>query len=214
MLTPPVDAVDAPRAVMWPVSRIAERDGVSKQAVSKRVRELIERHDLMVERDGRGNVVSVSVAHYDHLRSRYGDPSKAQAPDRQDAPEGAAPPARLDPRAASDGYDEALRQKTWIDAETRRFALNELRGNLVRRDRVEDALRLCAEVIARPFEQLPQEADELADAYERHGLHGLRQALKALARKGRENAADALEAAMPGQPATDEPLPFAEGKLL
>lgn len=212
MLTAPVGAVDAPRAVMWSVSRIAERDQVSKQAVSKRVRELIERNGLEVERNGLGHVTAVNVAQYDHLRARYGDPSKAQAPVRVEASATDLLPAIA--LKVADGYDEALRQKTWIDAETRRLDLNEKRRNLVRRDRVEEALRLCVDPITRAFDRLPQEADELADAYERNGIHGLRQALKDLARKGRAAAADALDGALGSAPETDEPLPFTEGALL
>lgn len=201
--------------VMWPAAQIAARDGVTREAVLKLVREFVERHSLAVTRDTRGRVATINVAAYDHLRKRYGDPSKRQAPTRLD---GSAEDASLSSLPAgsrtADGYDEALRQKTWIDAETRRLALNELRGHLVRRDRVEEALRLCVDPIARAFDRLPQEADELAEVYERGGLHGLRQALKELARKGRTAAAEALEGALRSAPATDEPLPFTEGPLL
>ena len=208
----PNGANSPPRAVMLTIADLATRDGVSKPTVSIAVKRLVEKHGLTVERDAQGRVARVNAAEYDHLRGRYGDPSKAQAPARAEPP--AAEPAPQRPGPAPDGYNEALRQKTWIDAETRRLALNELRGHLVRRDRVEEALRLCVDPIARAFDRLPQEADELADAYERGGLHGLRQALKELARKGRSAAADALEGMLQSAPADDEPLPFTEGPLL
>lgn len=208
----PNGANSPPRAVMLTIAELAARDGVSKPTVSIAVKKLIERAGLTVERDAQGRVARVNAAEYDHLRGRYGDPSKAQAPARVDVPAAEPPPTA--PLKAADGYDEALRQKTWIDAETRRLDLNQKRGNLVRRDRVEEALRLCVDPIARAFDRLPQEADELADAYERNGIHGLRQALKELARKGRTAAADALDSAFGAAPETDEPLPFTEGTLL
>ncbi|WP_075380573.1 phage tail tip lysozyme [Methylobacterium phyllosphaerae] len=123
---------------MLTIAELAARDGVSKPTVSIAVKKLIERAGLTVERDAQGRVARVNAAEYDHLRGRYGDPSKAQAPARADAP--AADPPPTAPIKAADGYDEALRQKTWIDAETRRLDLNEKRGNLVRRDRVTEAV--------------------------------------------------------------------------
>lgn len=211
MLTGAANGANAPpRAVMLSIAEIARRDGVAKPTVSIAVKRLVEQHGLTVERDGQGRVSAVNVAEYDHLRGRYGDPSKAQAPSKPELPADLTEP---EARRHSDGYDEALRQKTWIDAETKRLALNELRGNLVRRDRMEEALRLCAEKIARPFDQLPQSADELADAYEKGGVHSLRQALKDLARKWRIATADALEAGISAEPVLDDPLPFTEANL-
>ena len=48
--TPPPRAPEPPRAVMWSISQIAKRDLISKQAVSKKVRELIQL-GLTVDRD-------------------------------------------------------------------------------------------------------------------------------------------------------------------
>lgn len=198
-------ANDPPRAVMLTLGELAARDGVAKPTVSIHVKKLVEAHGLTVERDGQGRVARVNAAEYDHLRGRYGDASKAQAPRAAD------PPPAL---AQSETYDEALRQKTWVDAETRRLALNELRGNLVRRDKIVEALRLCGEEIGRPLDQLAQEADALAEAYDRDGLHGLRVALKAVGRRARERMAVALEGVAAEAPHADEPLPFIEGRLL
>ncbi|WP_323011107.1 hypothetical protein [Paracoccus sp. (in: a-proteobacteria)] len=62
----PVDSA-GPR-IMWSISQIAERDGVSRQSVSKQVQEFVADHDLPVERDGRGRITKVSLPHYDHLQ--------------------------------------------------------------------------------------------------------------------------------------------------
>jgi hypothetical protein len=58
--------------VLWSVTKIAERDGVSKQAVSKNVRRLIDR-GLFIERNARGEVGGVDVAEYYRLLGRAFD---------------------------------------------------------------------------------------------------------------------------------------------
>ena len=51
-------------AVMWSIAQIAARDGVSKPAVSKAVKKLIEdRPETPVQRGGHGQVLGVSLAH-------------------------------------------------------------------------------------------------------------------------------------------------------
>jgi hypothetical protein len=180
---PPPRSGEAPRTVMWSVSQIAARDAVSKQAVSKKVRDLLE-HGLKVERDPQGRVIAVNVVEYDRLRGRTDDPSKAQAPGRQ------APP--LLPLGES--YDEALRQKTWHEAEKRRLELAELKGELIRTERVADAIVNCGSAIAKICDRLPNAADDLAAALSRGGVHALRVALKDIARAQRAEIADALAA--------------------
>ncbi|MBS7737038.1 hypothetical protein [Chelatococcus composti] len=156
---------------------------MSKQAVSKKVKELVEKHGLSVERDAQGRVVALNVAEYDHLRGRYGDPSKAQAPRQADVPQ----------TAPSESYDEALRQKTWHEAERRRLEVEELKGKLVRVDEVEHAVAESGAAIARIIDRLPAAADDLAAAVAREGTHGLRVALKGLANGMRESIANELD---------------------
>lgn len=167
---------------MWTVKQVADRDGVSKQAVSKKVKDLVERHGLAVERDGQGRVVALNVAEYDHLRGRYGDPSKVQAPRQMDAP----PPP-------SESYDEALRQKTWHEAERRRIELEEMKGRLVPVAAVENIVAESGAAIASVIDRLPSSADDLAAAVARDGSHGLRVALKKLANAMREEIAKKLD---------------------
>lgn len=188
MLTEATTTVDAPRAVMWSISQIASRDGVSKQAVSKRVRDLAGRHGLAVERSPQGAIVAVNVAEYDHLRGRFDDPSKAQAPRRP------SPTAPQDPAGPNESYDEALRQKTWHEAEKRRLELEELAGGLVKVDEVNAAMDEAVERINLAVDRLPNAADDLAAAVAREGSHGLRVALKDLAVKLRAELADAFTA--------------------
>jgi hypothetical protein len=189
MLTTEMTEVDArppskpepPRAVMWSISQIADRDGVSKQAVSKKVARLVDL-GLSVERDSAGHVAAVNVVEYDRLRGRTDDPSKVQAPGREPPP--TAP--------ADESYNEAIRQKTWHEAEKRRLELDELKGKLMRVDRVADAVVHCGASTAKICDRLPGAADELAAALNREGVHGLRVALKQIASRQRSEIADAL----------------------
>jgi hypothetical protein len=174
----------SPRTVMWTLGEIADRDGVSKAAVSKKVAQLVERHSLQVERDQLGRVARVNVADYDRLRGKTDDPSKVQAPGRV-----AAPPSPAEP---NETYDEALRQKTWHEAERRRLEVEEIKGNLLRREAVREALGRCGDELAQIFDRLEAAADDLAAAVARDGTHGLRVALKEFARRQRADAAQAL----------------------
>jgi hypothetical protein len=158
-----VDA--APRAVMWTVSQIAERDGVSKQAVSKHVGRLVE-SGLMVERDGAGRVSAVNVADYDRLRGIHDHPDKAQAPGRI-----AEAPNLI---TAEESYDEAARRQKWIQVEKERLQLEELKAVLVRHEIVRAAEMLCGEEIAAIIRRLPNQSDEMAAAVARDGTKGAR----------------------------------------
>jgi biotin operon repressor len=191
MLTRSAGASRRSAAVMWSVSRIAARDGISKQAVSKKVRELVGL-GLTVETDGQGRVTAVNSAEYDRLRARTDDPSKAQAP--------ADKPTR---DAGPKSYDEALRQKTWYEAEKRRLELEELKGQLVRADAVADAVASCGGAIATICDRLANAADEFAAALAKGGVHALRLALKEAARQQRVDIAGALAAIADAAPLED-----------
>jgi hypothetical protein len=198
--TTPVDA--APRSVMWTVSAVAERDSVSKQAVSKKVRELAGCHGLSVEKNARGYIVRLNVAEYDHLRGRFGDPSKAQAP-RLPLASGEVAPVQ-----PNESYDEALRQKTWIGAERDRLKLAEDMGRLVSVDGVASALGLCGEEIARSIDRFIGSVDEMAAAVAKDGVHGLRVVVKQLTFRMKGEVANALEAVASNAPATEEQQPL------
>jgi len=182
MLTAEPIGANAPRTVMSSIAEIARRDGVSKPTVSNKVKRLVEQHGLTVERDGQGRVAAVNVAEFDYLLNRYSDPSKAQAP------------ARDEPVAPNnESYDEALRLKTWHEAERKRLELAQMAGELVRAAEIRDAIAASAVTIAQIVDRLPNAADDLAAAVAREGSHGLRVALKKLAVSMREEIARALD---------------------
>lgn len=183
MLSEPTTAVVTPSFLMTTAADVASRDGVSRQAVTKKVREFAEK-GMTVERDGRGAIVRFNVAEYDHLRGRLGNPSKDQRAQRPDDT-----PIKADP---NESYDEALRQKTWHEAEKRRLELHELKSKLIRKDRLTDALVRSGEEIVRVIDGLPGRTDDLALAFEKDGAHGLRVALKKLAAQMRSDIASSL----------------------
>lgn len=200
MLTDVSSTVDAPRVLMWTVSQIADRDGISKQAVSKRVRDMAERQGLSVERDARGCITALNVAEYDHLRGRFADPSKAQAERRPMRGEGPSSPA-------NESYDEALRQKTWHEAEKRRIELAEMKGELLRRDKVTAALAEVAERIVHAIDRIPRAADDIAAAVAKDGTHGARSLLKAEAQRLRAEITRVLDGLSDEAPEVDADRP-------
>lgn len=197
MLTPATTQVDAaPRAVMWSLSQIAERDGVSKQAISAAVKRLVA-SGLTVERDGRGHVKAVNVAQYDALRGQYGDPSKDQRPPKPDEQSPAKP---------GESFDEARRVGAWLDNEKARLALAKEKGEYVLLAGVAEALTEAGMDIARIIDRGVNAADDVAAACGRDGVHGVRTAMKALFARMRNEIADKLAKVAADAPAgTGEP---------
>lgn len=183
--------------VMWSVSRIAERDKVSRQAISKQVARLIQHHGLDVVRDGRGRVAAVNIVNFDDLRRRFGDSGKAHEP--------AAKPAlpKADP-ATDETLDGARRLKLVYETESIRLRLAEESGQLVRMDVMTDALTRLADELARVVD-LPQHADAIAAASAR-GLHELRITLKRLTTEMRTALADHCARVAMAAPPKDESL--------
>lgn len=160
---------------MWSIAEIAVRDGVSKPTVSVRVKRFVEQHGLTVERDEQGRVARVNVAQYDTLRGNYSDPSKAQAP----TPTQTGAPDAVDIRS-SESYDEALRQKTWLETERRRIELDQIKGRLVEASIVAEGYDKAASVIQDVLNALEDMADDLAAVVGREGARGLAPALRKL----------------------------------
>ncbi|SFK98456.1 hypothetical protein SAMN04488518_11364 [Pseudovibrio ascidiaceicola] len=199
---------DAP-LVMATFVQVADRDGVSKSAVSKNVRNYADNHNLPVERDGRGRITCFSLAHYDHIRSRFSNPLKAptklpavqRSPTSQSVTEGSMPAI---PGADPQSLNEGKRQETWLKVLRLRLTMQEELGNLVRRDLMEDALATMGGEIKSVVARLPNRADDLAARLTKDGVHGLRLALKDAAFEVAEEIAEAMEAAFRDAPQFDD----------
>ncbi len=163
----------ADEIVMATPAEVAARDGVTKQAVTKLVRRLVEEHSLPVERDGRERIVRFSLAHYDHFRGEFASSEKVAAA-RKDLPP-------TQPVNSSTSRDEALRQEAWLKVGREKLRRQEQIGQLVRADRMRDALTLCGREIQSSIARLQNKADDMALAVLREGSHGLRVLLRQIA---------------------------------
>jgi len=173
---------------MWSISQIAARDGVSKPAVSKTVKKLMEdRPETPVERGAQGQVMKISLAHYDHYRQRFVNPAKASAPIRPVVPVASVPP--INP---SDSFDEARRQSEWLKVGREKIRHQEECGQLVRRDRLEDGHKAIGTELLSIIRRLPNRADDVALAVSKEGVHGVRVLLRQIAFEIGNQMADKL----------------------
>lgn len=188
--------------VMWSISQIADRDRVSRPAVSKAVKKLLEeRPETPVERGGQGQVMRVSLAHYDHYRQRFVNPAKATAPIRA-----ISAPSPTGPADPSESFEEARRQAEWLKVGRERIRHQEERGQLVRKDKLENSLRFSGLEIQRIIGRLQNSADEVALAVSREGVHGARSVLRKIAFQLGNEIADKLAAIAEAAPSEDEPI--------
>lgn len=189
----PVDS-NGPR-VMWSVGQIAERDGITKQAVSKVVQALVADHGIPVERDGRGRVARLSLAHYDHHRGQFTNPAKVAA---------ARPsPPPSDPVRPSDSFEEARRQGEWLKVEREKLAQAVERKQLARVDLLAEALDRAGREMQSLIARLPNKADDIALAGAKEGVHGVRIALRDIAFALNTSIADVLADIAEAAPAAD-----------
>ncbi|MBU1313608.1 MAG: hypothetical protein KJ947_11590 [Alphaproteobacteria bacterium] len=199
--------------VMWSISEIAKRDGVSKMAVSKAVKDMRENSpDAPVDLDVRGRVVRVSLAHYDHHRQRHVNPAKAQAalrgPARGEA--GSRSTGGEQPGRSGDSFEEARRQAEWLKVGREKIRHQEDAGQLIRKDKHEEAVALVGREIQLALKRLPNRADEIAMAVSKEGVHGVRVALRKIAFDIGVEVADRLAALAAAAPEHDAPLDGAE----
>lgn len=168
--------------VMMTLSEIAARDGVTKQAVSKTLRGLIDRHDIPVERDSRGRIAKVSVAHFDHYRERFQNPAKTAAARPFDAAtaDDAEPQAGA-PRPSVTSFEEARRRNEWLKYQRQKLVHEEEAGQLVRSDSLTRAIDVVGREAHAIISRLPNRADALSAAAAQDGIRGLRLALQDIA---------------------------------
>lgn len=182
--------------VMWSVAQIAARDGVSKPAVSKTVKKLTEaRPETPIERGAQGQVLRVSLAHYDEYRQRHVNPAKATAPlrspDGSNEPRGSGDAGRL-PRD-EESFDEARRQAEWLKVGREKIRHQEDASQLIRKDKQEQAAAAIGGQIQAIVRRLPNKADEVALAVSKEGVHGARVLLRQIAFEIGNQIADKIE---------------------
>lgn len=177
--------------VMASIAQIAARDGVSKPAVSKTVKRLLEeRKETPVERGSQGQVLGISLAHYDHYRQRHVNPAKATAPIRSvdGRSAGDAPPQLR----SEDSFEEARRQSEWLKVGREKIRHQEECGELLRKDRTSEAVAMAGAELQAVIKRLPNRADEIALAVSKEGVHGVRVLLRQVAFEIGNEMADKL----------------------
>jgi hypothetical protein len=194
--------------VMWSIAQIAARDDVSKAAVSKAVKKMLEaRPETPAERGGQGQIMRISLAHYDEYRQRHVNPAKASAPIRSGDEGGFDfhPPASSGkPLQAKDSFDEARRQAEWLKVGREKIRHQEECGDLIRRDRLEAAVSMIGVELQAIIKRLPNRADDVALAVSKEGVHGVRVLLREIAFEIGNQMADKLEAIATAAPETDD----------
>jgi len=170
------------KTVMMTLSEIAARDGISRQAISKTVRELVEKHDdIPVERDGRGRIVRVSVGHIDHYRDKFQNPAKVLAsrpsPSADNPKRDGASPSEQE----GDSFEEARRLNEWLRYSRLKLQHDEACGRLISADTVAAALDSLGREAQAIIARLPNHADDISGPFAKEGVHGLRTALREVA---------------------------------
>lgn len=172
-------------SVMVTADAMAEIEGVTKAAVTKKVRKFADEHSLEVERDKRGRIKLFSQAMYERLAGLSINPNKA-------APKPTSDRAHTQ-QLAADSLDEAKRREAWLKVERLEIDRAEAGRLLVRRDMIEDALVRCGRASGKRIDRLANSADELAVAYEQGGVAALRKALQRQARELRQELAEEFD---------------------
>jgi hypothetical protein len=186
-------------AGLWlSVSEIAREKGKSRQAIAKRVAELVEARKLTT-RPGQNGTKLVNLAAFDLAVGETGDAVKEGAAEtRAEIEIGAEPtsPALRDHQARSAQYSADLKY----------LELEERLGRLVPVAEVKEAAQRAAEAIVRIVDRLPTFAEGVATATAKDGTQGARAALKDIARELRAAIADAMGAIrVEAAPSTIEP---------
>jgi DNA-binding Lrp family transcriptional regulator len=179
---------------MLTASAIAARQGVSKQAVSRRVQRLVEQHDLRVQRDAQGRIVGIDVGQYEALIGAVGDAAKVPV----------TAPREPQPVSDPNSLDEARRQNAWITARRAEIELARARGELVRLDRVTEAIEIAGGEVAAVIDRLPHLADDLVVAMTAGGVAAVRKALGTQAIEIRREVARSLAAVASAAPLQDD----------
>ncbi|WP_327211992.1 hypothetical protein U8Q06_20895 [Rhizobium beringeri] len=165
--------------VMSSISQIAARDRVSKAAVSKAVKKMFDKiPDAPVERGSQGQVIRVSLAHYDHFRERF--MGVTGLPSGQHALAQLTVGARPEP---GESFNEARRQNEWLKLARERLRHQVEFGQLVDKAEIESALSSRGREIQALIHRLPNLADDLALAVSREGTQGARDAFRHHAEK-------------------------------
>jgi len=172
------------------ISELARLKGLSKAAVSERVKGLVERGQLATK-PGKGKVVLVNLAAFDRVIGETTDLAKAAGAETKRQ---ATHPLSGDPTTPIYTAEQARHMA--YKAESARLDLEERQGKILPIVEIAAAVQTAGETLARAIDNLPSLADDLAAAVAKDGTTGARTLLKARARDIREALARDLAAVL------------------
>ncbi|KFC63989.1 MarR family protein [Bosea sp. LC85] len=180
------------------VSDLARLKGLSKAAVSERVKGLVAKGQLSTK-PGKGKVVLVNLAAFDRVIGETTDLARAAGAETRR--QHSAPP-QADPTAPIYTAEQARHMA--YKAESARLDLEERQGKILPIADIAQAVTVAAEALARAIETLPSLADDIAAAVAQSGSAGARTLLKTKARETRELMTLELGKVLKLHPATAE----------
>ncbi len=185
------------------ISELARLKGLSKAAVSERVKGLVDKGQLATK-PGKGKVVLVNLAAFDRVIGETTDLARAAGAEtkRQAAQQQPGDPT-------TPVYTAEQARHMAYKAESARLDLEERLGKILPIAEIAAAVQSAGEALARAIDNLPSLADDLAAAVAKDGTTGARTLLKARARDIREAMARDLAAVLkhhaPPPSAPEEP---------
>jgi len=185
------------------ISELARLKGLSKAAVSERVKGLVDKGQLATK-PGKGKVVLVNLAAFDRVIGETTDLARSAGAEtkRQVAQHQPGDPT-------TPIYTAEQARHMAYKAESARLDLEERQGKILPIAEIAAAVQTAGEALARAIDNLPSLADDLAAAVAKDGTTGARTLLKARARDIREAMARDLAAVLkhhaPPPSAPEEP---------
>lgn len=159
-------------AVLVTISDLARREGVSKQAISKRVARFAAENKLTVHDGPRGSRL-VSLAEFDRVVGQTADLGRTAA---------AATVRRAAEPSASHAFtSEQARHKAY-QADLAQLDLEERLGRLVPTAKLAEAGSRIAEAANRVIDAFAGRADDVAAAVHKDGTPGARAELRTMSR--------------------------------
>ncbi|QEL26142.1 hypothetical protein FQV39_28690 [Bosea sp. F3-2] len=189
---------NTPDAAWVSISELARLKGLSKAAVSERVKGLIQKGQLSTK-PGKGKVVLVNLAAFDRVIGETTDLAKAAGAETKRL--STSPQPRDD---AAPIYTAEQARHMAYKAESARLDLEERQSKILQVADVSNAIAAAGDAIARAIEKLPTMADDIASAVAQSGATGARTELKAKARDLRELVAKELAQALNLKPNPSE----------
>lgn len=192
-----------PPSLMWPMTKIAERDGVSRQAVHKATHKFVNDGVVTgIERDQKGYITAVNIVEYDRARGTSADPAKMQGSATKKIIEedaGQQPAGKL----PSD-YTRAITEKAFYETELKKIELRERMGQLVIVSKFDEAGAIAGKAIVAAIERIRFKHDEFVNAIARDGIRGSQAIFKQYINEVCTAVADAMDLMAKSAPAEDK----------